>query len=568
MTFRNELLARTGCAALILFLCFFGEYARAAEGTDKVAGLTATEAFRLGEIMYQKGLLPSGEPMTALVQGGIEMEGTMSSCANCHLPSGLGSLEGGVISPPTNGIKLYAPRRGQMDIPGSTMKRAMFNGPNRPAYTDASLATALIDGVDPTGRTLNEIMPRYELNDRDKEIFIYYLKNLSSQFSPGLTPDTIRFATILTDEVSPADKQAFLQPLNAFVKDDWNGRVKLVSDQWDAVWKRSPDTPKAFRKIELDVWSLQGTPDTWGKQLEEYYRQKPVFAILGGITTGAWTPMHEFCEKNRIPSILPITDLPVISESDRYTLYISKGIYQEGEAAAKYLSRVFTIPAENRIIQVFRENDHGRALARGFSDTWSKLGTTAVTDRAIASGEKIGEDFWKKLSSTYPQSVLLIWLGPADLAGIDALAETGNKPLFFSSTLLAGDYAKVPDKIRDVTFIMHPNRLTENNEYSHTVLNNWMRFKKLPMANIKISSHIFLLKSVFSEALNSTAGEFYREFFLDNMDEGRDQLQTSITYPALSFGPGQRYASKGCYVVTIPKGDKPKVVRQSDWVIY
>lgn len=568
MIFRADMKVTLWVGALLLSLTLIESPARAAAGRETVAGLPAAEAFRLGEIMYQKGLLPSGKPMPALVQGGIEMDGTMSNCANCHLPSGLGSLEGGIITPPTNGGRLYQPRRGAIDIPGPTMKRSMFSGPGRPAYTDESLARALKEGVDPTGRTLDEIMPRYELDDRDTEIFIYYLRNLSAEYSPGLTPETIRFATVITPEVSPADREAYLQPLNAFIRDDWNGRVKLVSDQWNTVWKSSPDAPKAFRKIDLDLWELKGSPDSWGKQLEEYYRQKPVFALLGGITTGTWAPMHEFCEKHRIPAILPITDLPVVSESDRYTLYISKGVYQEGEAAAKYLSRVFALPADKEIVQLFREDDRGRSLALGFTATVEKLGTTKITSRAIPPGETINGDFWKKLAATYPEAALLIWLGPADLAGIGILAESGNRPLFFSSTLLAGEYAKLPDTIRDFSFITHPTRLPESEEYSRTVLTNWMRFKTLPMPNTKIASQVFLLKSVFSEALNSTAGEFYREYFLDTLDEGRDQLQTSLTYPSLSFGPGQRYASKGCYVVTITKGANPKVVRQSDWVIY
>jgi hypothetical protein len=134
--------------------------------------------------------------------------------------------------------------------------------------------------------------------------------------------------------------------------------------------------------------------------------------------------------------------------------------------------------------------------------------------------------------------------------------------------MLSGEYALLSDSVRDVAFITYPTRLPDDEEYSGILLNNWMRFKKLPVTNAKIASRAFLLKGVFSEALYSTAGEFYREFFLDNLDESRDQLQTSITYPVLSFGPGQRYASKGCYVVTLTKGDKPKVVRQSDWVIY
>jgi len=561
---------RLGIGALLLSLSLFGGLSFAAEVRETVAGLPATEALRLGEIMYQKGLLPSGDPMPALVQGEIEMDGTMATCTHCHLPSGLGSLEGGVVSPPTNGVKLYAPLRGQKDIPGSTMKRSMFTGPARPAYTDEALSRVLIAGVDPAGRTLSETMPRYLLNEKDMEIMIYYLKNLSSKFSPGVSRDEIRFATVVTGDVSPADRDAFLKPLQAYIKDDWNGRLKMFSDQWNAVWNNSttPATGDVYKKIELDLWELKGGPDTWEQQLDAYYRQKPVFAMLGGITGGSWAPVHTFCEKNQIPCILPITNLPVISEDDKYTLYFSKGLYQEGEAAAKYLSRVFTLPADKQTVQVFRDNERGRALAGGFAATWEHLGNATLKEKIVPADGNIGKEFWTELASAYPGAALLLWLDSADLAGVGALAGSTNRPLVVSGSMLSGTLATLPDSVREFTFITYPTRTSEEMEYSGSLVKNWLVFKKLPVTNVKISSYVYLLKSLLTEVLINMSGEYYRQYFLDSLDESKDQINSSMIYPTLSFGPGQRYASKGCYVVTLTKGENPKIVRQSDWVIY
>jgi hypothetical protein len=39
-------------------------------------------------------------------------------------------------------------------------------------------------------------------------------------------------------------------------------------------------------------------------------------------------------------------------------------------------------------------------------------------------------------------------------------------------------------------------------------------------------------------------------------------------YERLSFGPGQRYASKGCYIVQLTPGPNPAVVKKSAWVIH
>ena len=83
---------------------------------------------------------------------------------------------------------------------------------------------------------------------------------------------------------------------------------------------------------------MKGPAETWRVQLEEYNRKEPAFALLGGITNGSWKPIHQFSEDNRIPCIFPNTDFPVISDKDWYTLYLSKGYYQEGEGAARYLN--------------------------------------------------------------------------------------------------------------------------------------------------------------------------------------------------------------------------------------
>ena len=73
--------------------------------------LAPEERLRLGEQMYRKGILPSGEPMRAFVKGDIPVPGTAFSCESCHMRAGIGSIEGEVYTPPTNGSSLFQPRK-------------------------------------------------------------------------------------------------------------------------------------------------------------------------------------------------------------------------------------------------------------------------------------------------------------------------------------------------------------------------------------------------------------------------------------------------------------------------
>ncbi len=208
-----------------------------------------------------------------------------------------------------------------------------------PPYTDETLARVLRTGVDPAGRVLNRAMPRYDLGDRDMAVLTYYLKHLSTDTDPGADEQTIRFATVVTEGVPDADRDAMLAVVRAHISAR-NTQTRPYERRAKAGPFYKTEKFGAYRKLALDVWELKGPADTWREQLEAYYRAKPVFALLGGIAAGPWAPIHKFCEEHEIPSIFPITEQPVVSDSDWYTLYFSKGLYQEGEAAARYLAAI------------------------------------------------------------------------------------------------------------------------------------------------------------------------------------------------------------------------------------
>ena len=65
------------------------------------------------------------------------------------------------------------------DIRYSTLMTAQSdNGTTTPPWTDADIARAIRDGVEPSGQPLKAPMPRWAMSDADVQAVIAYLKEL------------------------------------------------------------------------------------------------------------------------------------------------------------------------------------------------------------------------------------------------------------------------------------------------------------------------------------------------------------------------------------------------------
>ena len=549
----------------------------AGEEQPGVAGLSRKEALRLGERIYREGVLPSGEPMTAVVQGDIPVEGTMFSCESCHMRSGLGSYEGGVITTPTTGKYLYRPLTKLRQLTSAEEEtiprylKALYQAPpSRPAYTDETLAAALRGGIDPAGRKLHRVMPCYPLDDRDMAILILYLKSLSAEPSPGVTDTTIRFATVIAGDVSPEERDAMLTPLENYVRGR-NSRAKVFETRAKyGFYAETMDL--AYRRPSLARWELKGPPETWRGQLEEYYRKEPVFALLGGITKGEWRPIHEFSEEHRIPCILPITDFPVISETDWYTLYFSKGFYQEGEAAARFLGITADLPPDKTVVQVFRDSREGRAFSAGFEKTWHDLGRRPPVNRTLRAGEAVTREFLQQLADKERPSVMLLWAGTEAVPALETIAASANRPemVYVSSSLMKQSLWKLPEQARDFTYITYPYGLVPMKlpPLYLKAAKGSQKSDKVSVSDRRIPGKMFTLSGLLPDAMMMMGNDLYRDRFLDVIGMLEDKPQPYTDYERLSFGPGQRYASKGCYIMQLTRGANPTLVKKSDWVIH
>lgn len=550
---------------LLVLLCLTPVAAAVAAGAPP-PGLTRAEALRLGEQMYRRGLLPSGAPMEATVQGDIPVDGTMFSCQSCHLRSGVGSIEGSVITLPTNATELFKPftKAAEEALPAwQGMPAEIRTSVQRPAYDAASLGRVLTTGVDPGGRELDPIMPRYRLAPPDLAILVYYLENLSARFSPGVDATTLHLATVVTPGIDPVARDTMLAILRAQVADrNSQSRLQEQRAQRGAFYKKKVTT--AYRRLDLRVWELKGPRESWPAQLEAWYRRRPVFALVGGMASGSWRPIHDFCETHRLPELLPLTEFPVISDSDWYTLYFSKGWYQEGETLARYLAR--STP-RRPILQVLRDTPKARALAAGLNLTAAQLGLALPRQELLPVDTRADAAFWQDLHRRHPGAQLVLWLERSDLTALGAWPGTATDVLYLSwrlAGLAPGETPPLAERLR----FTYPWRMPEQRRRTESVVDRWLRIRHIEPTGDPLDDQVYYIGWLLTGILNHVRSDFYRDYFFDCVDMMNDEVYAAPLYPRLSFGPGQRYAAKGCYLVRLGHGDEPRLVPVSDWIIH
>lgn len=562
-------------------------------GAEAMRALSADPAeVALGRSIYLDGVGENQRPVMGLRFGGVETHGKAVACVGCHRRSGLGAVEGTEQIPPVAGRFIFTDDR--LAVVSMNWRTAKRFNQRHPPLDDEAFAAALREGRHIEGRELGTMMPRYDLSDAELRGLQAYLRTLSVDWSPGVTGTAVQFATVVTPDVSPLRREIFLETVRAAVQQK-NGNYtpgqRTMSTGAEMLFRTD-------RRWNLAVWELQGPPETWTAQLEARQREQPAFALVSGLGGGDWTPVHRFCEQQRVPCWFPSVDAPPADASkDFYSIYFSPGVHLEAQVLAQQLAA----DAPARVWQLHRGDGAGRAGAQALQQALAKS-----QPKLKLSTLEVGDDdtaVMAQLSQLGRKDALVLWWPGEEQPRLSRWQSKVGK--VYASARMAGPAVLGrPAGFSGEWRYVYPYQTNERRLGALFYFSSWLKTRRIEMRDEVMQSEVYFALSYLAETMADMIDNVHGEYLVERAesmlslreglkaeDETRELLAVRLhrgkggvlgeakakaeaiqdtriprpilgktanvqgrregttVYPRLGLGQGQRFASKGAYIV-------------------
>jgi cytochrome c553 len=488
-----------------------------------------------GERIYRDGMLADGTPLRGSRSDGVRVSGAAAACITCHRASGVGGAEGNQLIPPVTGAVLRAPGQRTAERIGrvaSGVTRSEHPAHTRAAYTAQTFAQALVTGVGASGAAMSYLMPRYELDAAALAQLRAYLDTLTLGRAPGIDDKSLHLATIVTAD-APADQR--------------EATLSIVSRCLAERSPRATGHADALRPWQHHVWQLGADPAQWPQELAQHQRRQPVFAVVSGVSGGSWTPIHQFCEREKMPCVLPNTAAVDDTLASHWSFYFSRGVSLEAAALAERLLDEAPPGGWRRIVQRSDDTEPARLAAEALRRQLRALGVTAEINQQPHDPQAdrlLG-------SSLGAHDALVLWLNPGALRQFTATAAAPRAGrVIFSGELAGLDETVLAEAWRERAWMLYPYEAAERRN-ARLMLNtgHWMGRQGLTLQPelSRLQGNSYSACEVTVRALQTMRDRYSREYFLE-LVEAADEAAVATAYPRFTLGPGQRHGSKSVFI--------------------
>ncbi len=489
--------------------------------TARAGDLSATEA--LGKQLYSHGTSSSGEPVTAYVgKEAVPLPASAVPCAGCHGPDGRGRPEGGVLPP---------------DITWHQLTKSYGHqhayGRQHPAFTAASVAVAITEGLDPAGNSLDLAMPRYRMAPADLEALIAYLQRLQTDLDPGVGADALRVATLLPTSGRLASLGSAMQAVMAAYLQELNAGGGVHG-----------------RRIELQVIPFGDTPREALANLQQALHEEEIFALVGGYSVGLEAELAGLLEQEHLPLVGPFTLQPHTGRGlDRYTFYLFSGLEQQARVLVDYAA----VQLEGRdpgIAVVGPDTAAVQAISAAVQAQARSHGWEGVQAVLYPPGRLVPARLAAELRTAGSQALFFFGTAAELEALLGALDYPGQPPLVFLPSLAASPaLLDSPPGFTGRLFVAYPTLPRDVTTLGREGYAALARKYTLPDEHLSGQLAAYAAVRTLVEGLKRSGRDLSRERLVETL-QGLDRFETGVT-PPISYRLNRRIGALGAHIARV-----------------
>jgi hypothetical protein len=220
--------------------------------------------------------------------------------------------------------------------------------------------------------------------------------------------------------------------------------------------------------------------------------------------------------------------------------------------------------APTRVLQVFREGDSGEAATAAFESA-VRSGVIHVTRHAIPRGAP-ATAVAAALGGGPPADAIVLWLRPSDLAGLPAQPPP-HAAIYLSGQMATLEHAPLPAAWRTGVEMTYPCDLPDRRRVRVDFAMSWFNARHIALVSERTQVDTYLALGLLSETLKALTDTFVRDYLLEHMEDTLAHRIMTGYYPRLGMATGQRYASKGAYLVRFASTRGAAVVPDGEWTV-
>jgi len=96
---------------------------------------------------------------------------------------------------------------------------------------------------------------------------------------------------------------------------------------------------------------------------------------------------------------------------------------------------------------------------------------------------------------------------------------------------------------------------------------SWFRIQHIAVVDEHVQTDTYLACNILAETLGEMLDVFVRDYLVERVEDMLNHVTATGYYPRLGLAPGQRFASKGGYLVHFADPEGSRLLADGDWMV-